>query len=61
MLRDRLPPTGVGVDRLGIGAQLQGREPQDLPVDKTAIAKLTGVSRTALYSFMITRGLRPSR
>ena len=31
----------------------------DLGVSKTAIAKLTGVSRTALYSFMSTRGLRP--
>ena len=33
VLRDRLLPAGVGVDRLGVGAQLQGREPQDLPVD----------------------------
>ena len=33
MRRDRLLPAGVGVDRLGVGAQLQGREPQDLPVD----------------------------
>ena len=33
----------------------------ELGVSKTAIAKLTGVSRTALYSFMTTRGLRPSR
>ena len=33
MCRDRLLPAGVGVDRLGVGAQLQGREPQDLPVD----------------------------
>ena len=31
----------------------------ELGVSKTAIAKLTGVSRTALYSFMNTRGLRP--
>ena len=31
MLRDRLPPVGVGVDRLGVGAKLQGPEPQDLP------------------------------
>ena len=31
----------------------------DLGVSKTAVAKLTGVSRTALYSFMSTRGLRP--
>ncbi len=29
-------------------------------VSKTAIAKLTGVSRTTLYSFMRTRGLKPS-
>ena len=33
MLRDRLLPTGVGVDRLSVGVQLQGGEPQDLPVD----------------------------
>ena len=26
----------------------------------TAIAKITGVSRTSLYSFMSTRGLKPS-
>ena len=31
-----------------------------LGVSKTAIAKLAGVSRTALYSFMRTRGLKPS-
>ena len=33
MCGDRLLPAGVGVDRLGVGARLQGREPQDLPVD----------------------------
>ena len=33
MCGDRLLPAGVGEDRLGVGAQLQGREPQDLPVD----------------------------
>ena len=33
MLGDRLLPALVGVDRLGVGPQLQGREPQDLPVD----------------------------
>ena len=33
MCGDRLLPEGVGVDCLGVGAQLQGREPQDLPVD----------------------------
>ena len=32
----------------------------ELGVSKTAIAKLTGVSRTTLYSFMSTRGLKPS-
>ena len=32
-----------------------------LGVSKTAIAKLTGVSRTALYSFVKTRGLAPRR
>ena len=34
--------------------------PLELGVSKTAIAKLTGVSRTTLYSFMRTRGLKPS-
>ena len=29
-------------------------------VPKTAIAKLTGVSRTTLYNFMSTRGLKTS-
>ena len=33
MVGDRLLPTGVGVDRLGGGSQLQGGEPQDLPVN----------------------------
>ena len=32
----------------------------ELGVSKTAIAKITGVSRTTLYSFMTTRGLRPT-
>ena len=31
-----------------------------LDLSKTAIAKLTGVSRTTLYSFMSTRGLQPN-
>ncbi len=30
MIGDRLLPALVGVDRLGVGPQLQGREPQDL-------------------------------
>ena len=29
MFGDRLLPAGVGVDRLGVGSQLQGGEPQD--------------------------------
>ena len=33
MLGDRLLSAGVRVDRLGVSPQLQGREPQDLPVD----------------------------
>ena len=33
MLGDRLLSARVRVDCLGVGAQLQGREPQDLPVD----------------------------
>ena len=33
MFGDRLLPAGVGVDRLGVGSQLQGGEPQDLAVD----------------------------
>ena len=32
----------------------------ELGLSKTAIAKLTGMSRTTLYSFMSTRGLKPS-
>lgn len=28
MFGDRLLPAGVGVDRLGVGSQLQGGEPQ---------------------------------
>ena len=31
-----------------------------LSVSKTAIAKITGVPRTTLYSFMSTQGLKPS-
>ena len=32
----------------------------ELGVSKTAISKITGVSRASLYSFMRTRGLKPS-
>ena len=33
MFGDRLLPAGVSVDRLGVGSQLQGGEPQDLAID----------------------------
>ena len=49
----------LGVSRLD-GKQDDIRRFLELGVSKTAISKITGVSRTALYSFMSTRGLRPS-
>ena len=52
------PKGSLGVSRLD-GKEDESRRFLDLGVSKTAIAKLTGVSRTALYSFMSTRGLRP--
>lgn len=53
-------PTGsLGVSRLD-GKENEIRRFLELGVSKTAIAKLTAVSRTALYSFMNTRGIRPS-
>ena len=54
------PKGSLGVSRLD-GKEDEIRRFLELGVAKTAIAKLTGVSRTALYSFMTTRGLRPSR
>ena len=59
----RARETGGG--RLGV-SRLDGKEDEirhflELGVSKTAIAKITGVSRTTLYSFMTTRGLRLSR
>ena len=53
------PKGSLGVSRLD-GKEDEIRRFLELGVSKTAIAKLTGVSRTALYSFMSTRGLRPS-
>ena len=56
--RERLPYT-LALHR---GGQ-DGGNPHahlELGVSKTAIAKITGVSRTSLYSFMRTRGLKPS-
>ena len=54
------PKGSLGVSRLD-GKEEEIRHFLELGVSKTAIAKITGVSRTALYSFMTTRGLRPSR
>ena len=51
----------VGRGSYGATGGVMIRRFLELGVSKTAIAKLTGVSRTALYSFMNTRGLRPSR
>ena len=53
------PKGSLGVSRLN-GKEDDIRRFLDLGVSKTAIAKLTGVSRTTLYSFMSTRGLKPS-
>ena len=52
------PKGSLGISRLD-GKEDEIRRFLELGVSKTAIAKLTGVSRTALYSFMSTRGLRP--
>ena len=49
------PKGSLGVSRLD-GKEDKIRRFLELGVSKTAIAKLTGVSRTALYSFMTTRG-----
>ena len=48
------PKGSLGVSRLD-GKEDEIRRFLELGVSKTAIAKLTGVSRTALYSFMTTR------
>ena len=53
------PKGSLGVSRLN-GKEDDIRRFLELGVSKTAIAKLTGVSRTTLYSFMSTRGLKPS-
>ena len=52
------PKGSLGVSRLD-GKEDEIRRFLELGVSKTAIAKLTGVSRTALYSFMSTRGPGP--
>ena len=53
------PKGSLGVSRLD-GKEDDIRRFLELGVSKTAIAKITGVSRTSLYSFMSTRGLTPS-
>ncbi len=51
------PKGSLGVSRLSTyGKEDDIRRFLELGVSKTAIAKLTGVSRTTLYSFMRTRG-----
>ena len=47
------PKGSLGVSRLD-GKEDESRHFLELGVSKTAIAKITGVSRTALYSFMTT-------
>ena len=54
------PKGSLGVSRLD-GHEDDIRRFLELGVSKIAIAKLTGVSHTALYSFMNTRGLEPQR
>ena len=54
----RTPSKGsLGVSRLD-GKEDDIRHCLELGVSKTAIAKITGVSRPTLYNFMSTRGLR---
>ena len=50
-------PAGVGVDRLGVGAQLQGREPQDLPVDLQG--RLSGESAEHTHEGDLVRETQP--
>ena len=57
MCGDRLLPAGVGVDRLGVGAQLQGREPQDLPVDLQG--RLSGESAEHPHEGDLVRETQP--
>ena len=56
------PKGSLGVSRLDGKEDREIRRFLELGVSKTAIAKLSrACPRTALYSFMTTRGLRPSR
>ena len=51
------PKGALGVSRLD-GKEHEIRQFLELGVSKTAIAKITGVSRSTLYNFMATRGLK---
>ena len=54
------PKGSLGVSRLD-GKEDEIRQFIDLGVSRTVIAKITGVSRSTLYNFMATRGLKPGR
>ena len=56
-----LPKGSLSASRLdGKEDDIRHRHFLELGVSKTAIAKITGVSRPTLYSFMNTRALRLS-
>ena len=54
------PKGSLGVSRLD-GKEDEIRQFIDLVVSRTAIAKISGVSRSTLYNFMATQGLKPGR
>ena len=54
------PKGSLGVSRLD-GKEDEIRQFIDLGVSRTAIAKITGISRSTLYNFMATRALKPGR
>ncbi len=54
------PKGSIGVSRQD-GKEDEIRQFIDLGVAKSAIARITGVSRSALSNFMATRGLKPGR
>ena len=57
MFGDRLLPAGVSVDRLGVGSQLQGGEPQDLPVNLQG--RLLGKSAEHAHEGNLVRETQP--
>ena len=54
------PKGSLGISRLD-GKEHEVRQFLELGVSKTAIAKITGVSRSTLYNFIATRGLKFKR